>query len=205
MIETTRLSFCKLRRYLQRMQRKSFRAMMCPIARTLDRVGEWWTMLILRDAFQGLTRFEQFQVSLDIAPNILTRRLNALVKAGLLEKRPYSRRPLRHEYVLTQSGQDFWPVLVMLAAYGNRHFAEKAIATRLVDIKTGKAIEAVVADKANGRILDHAHAGFGAGPAADASLKLRISYAQARRQGRDGAGEWKAYAAVRSKAKARRG
>ena len=61
------------------MQRKSFGSMTCPIARSLERVGEWWSILILRDAFRGLTRFDQFQKSLDIAPNMLTRRLNALV------------------------------------------------------------------------------------------------------------------------------
>ena len=69
------------------MQRKSFGSMTCPIARSLERVGEWWSILILRDAFHGLTRFDQFQKSLDIAPNMLTRRLNALVEAGLLERR----------------------------------------------------------------------------------------------------------------------
>ena len=72
------------------MQRKSFGAMPCPIARSLERVGEWWSILILRDAFQGLTRFDQFQKGLDIAPNILTRRLNSLVEAGLFERHRYS-------------------------------------------------------------------------------------------------------------------
>ena len=67
------------------MQHKSFGNMQCPIARSLERVGEWWSILILRDAFLGLTRFDQFQKSLDIAPNILARRLSALVEAGLLE------------------------------------------------------------------------------------------------------------------------
>ena len=74
------------------MQHKSFGNMACPIARSLERVGEWWSMLILRDAFQGLTRFDEFQKSLDIAPNMLTRRLKALVEAGLLERRRYSVR-----------------------------------------------------------------------------------------------------------------
>ena len=64
------------------MQRKSFGNMQCPIARSLERVGEWWSILILRDALHGLTRFDQFQKSLDIAPNMLTRRLNALVEGG---------------------------------------------------------------------------------------------------------------------------
>ena len=69
------------------MQRKSFGSMACPVARSLERVGEWWSILILRDALRGTTRFDQFQKSLGIAPNMLTRRLNALVAAGLLERR----------------------------------------------------------------------------------------------------------------------
>ena len=81
------------------MQRKSFGDMTCPIARGLERVGEWWSMLILRDAFAGMTRFDEFQNSLGIAPNMLTRRLRRLVEAGLLERRRYSERPPRDEYV----------------------------------------------------------------------------------------------------------
>src|SRR5258707_15443388 len=72
------------------MRHKSFDDMQCPIARSLERVGEWWSMLILRDALLGLTRFDQFQENLGIAPNILTRRLKALVEAGVLERRGYS-------------------------------------------------------------------------------------------------------------------
>ena len=104
------------------MQRKSFGSMTCPIARSLERVGEWWSILILRDAFRGLTRFDQFQKSLDIAPNMLTRRLNALVESGLLERRAYSEHPPRHEYVLTERGRDFRPVLWSLLAWGNKPF-----------------------------------------------------------------------------------
>ena len=74
------------------MRRKSFGNMECPIARSLERVGEWWSIMILRDASLGLTRFDQFQESFGIAPNILTRRLKVLVAAGLLERRRYSQR-----------------------------------------------------------------------------------------------------------------
>jgi DNA-binding HxlR family transcriptional regulator len=179
------------------MQHKSFRTMMCPIARTLDRVGEWWTMLILRDAFAGFTRFEQFQLSLDIAPNMLTRRLQTLVKSGLLERRLYSSRPPRHEYVLTEKGRDVWPVLVTMAAYGNRHFADQGVATRLVDRATGKPVEVVVADKGTGRVLDQKGFKYGPGPKADAALKLRIRYSEARQQGQDGRPEWEAFAKAR--------
>jgi DNA-binding HxlR family transcriptional regulator len=85
--------------------------MQCPVGRTLERVGDPWTLLILRDAFQGLTRFDQFEKSLGVAPNILTKRLAGLVENGLIEKRRYSERPPRYEYVLTSMGRDFLPVL----------------------------------------------------------------------------------------------
>src|ERR1043165_9430391 len=115
------------------MQHKSFGEMPCPIARGLERVGEWWSILILRDAFYGLTRFDEFQKSLDIAPNMLTRRLNALVEAGLLERRLYYEKPPRHEYVLTQRGRDFRPVLLAMLAWGNKHFAPEGASVVLVD------------------------------------------------------------------------
>src|SRR5262245_18038344 len=101
------------------MQRKSFGSMQCPVARSLERVGEWWSILILRDAFHGMTRFDQFQKSLGIAPNILTRRRNALVEAGLLERHHYNEHPPRDEYLLTARGRDFRPVLVALLTWGN--------------------------------------------------------------------------------------
>ena len=104
------------------MQHTSFSTLPCPVARGLDRVGEWWNIMILRDAFHGITRFDQFQKSLGIAPNILSRRLPGLVAAGLMEKIRYNDRPPRDEYVLTAIGQDFRPVLRAMFAWGNRHF-----------------------------------------------------------------------------------
>ena len=104
------------------MRRKSFGEMACPIARGLERVGEWWSMLILRDAFAGITRFDDFQESLGIAPTMLTRRLAALVESGLLERRRYSERPPRDEYVLTARGADFAPVLIAHAGLGQPAF-----------------------------------------------------------------------------------
>src|SRR5579863_7252309 len=135
------------------MQRKSFDNMQCPIARSLERVGEWWSILILRDAFRGLTRFDQFQSSLGIAPNMLTRRLNALVDGGLLERRAYSAHPPRFEYVLTERGRDFRPVLWSLLAWGNKHFAPEGPSIVIVDSKTGEQAEPVLVDRRSGRPL----------------------------------------------------
>ena len=155
------------------MQRKSFGDMPCPIARTLERVGEWWSILILRDAFLGLTRFDQFQKSLEIAPNMLTRRLTALVESGLLERRRYSERPPRDEYVLTQMGRDFRPVLWSLLAYGNKHFAPEGASVVVVDSATGVAADPVLVDRATGRPMSEATHRAAAGPAADESVRRR--------------------------------
>lgn len=133
------------------MQRKSFGDMPCPIARSLERVGEWWSMLILRDAFAGLTRFDQFQDNLGIAPNMLSRRLDALVESGLLERRRYQERPPRDEYVLTETGRDFRPVLVALLAWGNRNFAPEGAQVQWIDPQTGRAAEPIVVDRATGK------------------------------------------------------
>ncbi len=135
------------------MQRTSFAAMACPIARSLEHVGEWWSILILRDAFRGLTRFEEFRDSLGVAPNILTRRLKALVAAGLLERRRYSERPARDEYVLTERGQEFRPVLILLQAWGNRHFAPEGPSVQWVDAETGAPADPVVVDRVTGRVI----------------------------------------------------
>ena len=149
--------------------------MSCPIARSLERVGEWWSILILRDALGGLTRFDQFQRSLDIAPNMLTRRLNGLVEAGLLERRRYSERPPRDEYVLTARGRDFRPVVVALYAWGNRHFAPEGASVVLVDAATGRPADPVLVDRPTGRPLDEARYTFVAGPAASERTKRRLA------------------------------
>jgi DNA-binding HxlR family transcriptional regulator len=133
------------------MQRKRFDTMACPIARSLEHVGEWWSMLILRDAFAGLTRFDEFERSLGIAPNMLSRRLSALVECGMLEKRRYSERPPRDEYVLTERGRDFRGVLLALMAYGNRHFAPEGARVMLVDAVSGAPADPVLVDRTSGR------------------------------------------------------
>ncbi len=133
------------------MQRKSLATMTCPVARSLERVGEWWSILIMRDALSGRTRFDEFQKSLGIAPNMLTRRLNGLVEAGLLERRRYSARPPRYEYVPTLRGQDFRPVLVALLDWGNRHFAPEGASIVIRNSETGEIAEPLLIDARSGR------------------------------------------------------
>lgn len=121
----------------------------CPIARGVACVGDSWSILILRDAARGLSRFDEFRKSLGIAPTMLTKRLTALTEDGLLEKRRYSERPPRDAYVLTEAGRDFLPVLVMIGAWGQKHRAGGPT-TRYVDVETGKDIRAKVIDMETG-------------------------------------------------------
>ncbi len=136
------------------MRHTSLSDMPCPIARSLDRVGEWWSILILRDALRGVTRFEDFRRSLGVAPNMLTRRLGALVEAGLLERRRYSEHPPRDEYVLTERGWDFRPVLLSLLAWGNRHFAPEGPSVEIVHRVTGLPADPVLVDRHTGLPVD---------------------------------------------------
>ncbi|KAF1037763.1 MAG: putative HTH-type transcriptional regulator [Herbaspirillum frisingense] len=156
------------------MERKSFGNMQCPVARTLERVGEWWSILILRDALQGLTRFDQFQKSLDIAPNMLTRRLTTLVDAGMLERRQYSDRPPRFEYVLTDLGRDFRTIIVALNSWGNKHFAPEGPSVMLVDRETGKQIDLGLVDRHTGKEITGRDHVIVAGPQADEVTRERL-------------------------------
>jgi len=157
------------------MERKSFGKMACPIARSLERVGEWWSILIIRDALHGFTRFDEFQKSLNIAPNMLTRRLSALVDAGLLERRRYSERPPRYEYVLTEMGRDVRPVIVAMFAWGNRHFAPEGPSVLLVEKKTRRTVDPVLVDRKTGRAVNERDFVFAAGPAASESTRRRYA------------------------------
>jgi len=134
------------------MDTEKYSAGPCPIARALIRMGDAWSMLILRDAGYGATRFDQFRTSLGIAPNILTRRLTALVEHGLMEKRRYCQQPPRDEYLLTPSGRDLLPVLLALGAWGRRHCGAGPT-SHAVDAETGAPIEPVVVDRTTGRLV----------------------------------------------------
>ncbi|NWC69030.1 helix-turn-helix transcriptional regulator, partial [Pseudomonas sp. P7758] len=121
------------------MKKASFQPMSCPVARALEHIGDGWSLLILRDAFYGLRRFDEFLQSLGIASNTLTRRLNALVAGGLLERRPYQDNPPRHEYHLTEAGRDLRQVILTLMAWGARH-AEGSTKVFLADEATGRPV-----------------------------------------------------------------
>ena len=107
------------------MLKRDYEGQNCSIARALEVVGERWTLLIVRDAFLGLRRFEEFQESLGIARNVLTERLNRLVEEGILERVRYSERPERFEYRLTNKGRDLNVSLVGLRQWGDKYLSEK--------------------------------------------------------------------------------
>jgi DNA-binding HxlR family transcriptional regulator len=121
----------------------------CLIARSLALVGDAWSMLIMRDAHAGSTRFDEFRKNLGIAPTMLTSRLAALTEERLLEKRRYSERPPRDEYVLTPAGQDLLPVLFALGAWGHKH-RDGGDVTRFFDAENGTEIDPVTIDRVTG-------------------------------------------------------
>lgn len=121
----------------------------CPIARGVASFGDAWSLLILRDAFSGVSRFDDFRRGLGIAPTVLAKRLASLTEEGLLEKVRYLDHPPRDEYRLTEAGRDLLPVLFMIAAWGRKHRAEGDL-VRYLDEATGRDIEPVALDRATG-------------------------------------------------------
>lgn len=156
------------------MKRKPLTQTDCPIARSLERVGDWWSILILRDALHGFTRFDQFQKSLSIAPNILTARLAKFVEDGLMTRQRYSERPPRDAYLLTDAGRDFEPVLVALLAWGNTHFAPEGESVVVLDTATGQVADPILVDRISGRALSSPDFSFGAGPTANEWVRQRF-------------------------------
>jgi DNA-binding HxlR family transcriptional regulator len=103
---------------------RTYETQVCSIARALEVLGDRWTLLVLRDAFMRVRRFEEFQRNLGVARNVLTDRLNRLVEDGVLKRVPYQERPVRFEYRLTEKGIDLWPVIMTLLQWGDRYYLE---------------------------------------------------------------------------------
>lgn len=121
------------------MSRKRFDDMPCAIARSLDQIGDWWSLLIVRDAMRGTRRFGEFQASLGIARNILAERLNRLVEAGVLKRHDVGQQGRRWEYRLTPKGHDLFPAVLALMQWGDRW------------IYGGKDVPVVIRDRASHR------------------------------------------------------
>jgi DNA-binding HxlR family transcriptional regulator len=135
-------------------KRTSHKRASCPVARPLDAIGDWWSLLIIRDAFDGLRRFGEFRDSLGVAKNILATRLRNLVAHGIFETVPASDGSAYEEYVLTAKGRALFPVLVALRQWGEEYFfAPGERHVQLVDRVTGKPVRKLELRSQDGRLL----------------------------------------------------
>src|SRR5438034_2127777 len=136
------------------MKRKSLCTAKCPIARSLDVIGDWWSLLIVRDAFLGKRRFGEFQTSLGLAKNILCARLRKLVSHGILKVVPASDGSAYQEYALTEKGRGLYLVLVALRQWGESClFEEGEVNLLLVDRKSGQPVKPLELRSQDGRLL----------------------------------------------------
>jgi DNA-binding HxlR family transcriptional regulator len=140
--------------YAYGMQRTSFEDMTCSVAKCLDIVGEWWSLLVVRDAMLGVTRFDDFQARLGISRNILTQRLNRLVDNDILKRVPYSEHPPRSEYRLTAKGRDLWLVIAAMRQWGDRWATAEDTPVRLRHDSCGEVVTVLPACSHCGQALD---------------------------------------------------
>lgn len=156
------------------MRRKSLAEIECPIARSLDLVGDAWTLLILRDALLGATRFQDFQARLGMPPTTLTRRLALLTEQGLLARREYEQKPPRERYELTEMGADLAPVLLAISSWGNRWLSPSGPVLECVDPQTGALVEPTVMDRRTLRPLRAGNVALRAGCGASRQLRQSL-------------------------------
>lgn len=157
------------------MRKASFADMNCSIAQALEIVGEWWTLLILRDSFLGVRRFEDFVARLGIARNVLTSRLDKLVEAGILERRPYDEARARYDYVLTDKGRALWPVMTALREWGDHWLLGEGNEPVLLEHRTcGKHTTVVPTCSECGEPLEVREVRAVPGPGADATGPLPV-------------------------------
>jgi DNA-binding HxlR family transcriptional regulator len=137
------------------MRRTRFHRWPCPIARATDVIGDWWTPLVLREAFAGRRRFEEFQRALGTPRAVLARRLERLIEEGMLTKHPYAERPARYEYRLTDKGRAFWNVLAAMWRWGSDWlWDEHGPPVVLVNVESGAEVRPLVVDERTGTPLD---------------------------------------------------
>ncbi|MEV4128133.1 helix-turn-helix domain-containing protein [Nocardia sp. NPDC049707] len=157
------------------MQRTSFAEMHCSIGQSLERVGEWWTPLIVRDIYLGLHRFDDIAENLGISRNLLTSRFKALAADGIVERRAYQERPLRHEYHLTEAGLELVPVLMALMAWGDKWATPPGgPPVRLVHQECGQAFTPQVCCSACGEPVHVANVTALPGPGAASGPGTRV-------------------------------
>ena len=141
------------------MKRTEFASWPCSVARTVDLLGDWWTPLVLREAFLGVRRFDDMQRELGIGRNVLTQRLKRLVEEQLLERVRYQEKPDRYEYHLTEKGASLFAILVALRQWGEEHlFVEGERHSVLLDVETERPLPRLEPIGADGRPITHRNA-----------------------------------------------
>ena len=135
-------------------KRKRMNKATCPVARALDVIGDRWSLLIVRDAFNGVSRFSEFQASLGVARNVLASRLKAMVEEGVLEVEPASDGTAYQQYVLTPKGQTLFPVIVGLRQWAEGNLFDRGERrSRLVERQSGRPVARLEMSSADGRPL----------------------------------------------------
>jgi DNA-binding HxlR family transcriptional regulator len=156
------------------MERKRFTDMDCSVARALDEVGEWWSLLIVRECMLGTIRFDEFQSRLGIARNVLATRLDRLIELGIVERFPLEDRANTSGYHLTAKGEDIYPVIVALMQWGDKWLWGGKPPVKLVENASGRAIEKLKVRSKEGRRLSYTDIRYEPGPGAGASTRLMI-------------------------------
>jgi DNA-binding HxlR family transcriptional regulator len=163
------------------MARKRFTEMNCAAAQALEQIGDWWTLLLVREGFYGTTSFSDFQERLGIAKNILTERLNRLVEHGIMRRKQPKPEVERYTYHLTDKGHDLLPVLIALVQWGDKWvFGKARVPIRILDAERKRPIRPVAVTAADGRPLGIADLRFRPGPGADRRTLEAFARARAR-------------------------
>jgi DNA-binding HxlR family transcriptional regulator len=165
------------------MARKRFRDAQCSIAQALDRIGDWWTLLIIRDAFNGVSSFSDFQSGLGVAKNILSNRLSQLVEDGIFERVPAKPGVDRYEYKLTDKGYDLLPILIALMHWGDRWVYDGAGGPwEILDARDRQPVQRMAVVSHDGRALDHTQVRMHPSTSADSQILAQFQHMRAQRQ-----------------------
>lgn len=157
------------------MKNAVFQSQVCSVARALEIIGEWWTLLIVREAFFGTKRFSDFEKNLGVAKNVLSNRLSKLVEAGIMLRSPVTGRGNPQDYTLTDKGRDLFPVVIALMQWGDRWInGPDRAPIRLLDRETGEEISQIQVCTAGGKALSLRDAIVVPGPGANAAVRKRF-------------------------------
>jgi DNA-binding HxlR family transcriptional regulator len=163
------------------MRNAVFQSQVCSVARALEIIGEWWTLLIVREAFFGTKRFSDFEKNLGVAKNVLSDRLSKLVESGVMERSPVSGRGNPQDYTLTQKGKDLFPVVIALMQWGDRWInGPDRAPIRVLDRESGEEISQIQVRTAGGKALSLSDAIVVPGPGANAAVRRRFDPAAQR-------------------------